>query len=202
MSEPGGQERRKSGRDAHCNYRGGNRWQCGRSRLAVLADADETERAILGSIGYVTNRIYLHRDVRLMPRRRQAWASWNLLKWPRSRAAGNDVAVTYWMNILQGIDNDKPLFVSLNPPLEPDPQLTFGTYSADHPQFTAFAAQKQLGETQGRRHSWFCGAWTGYGFHEDGLRSGGHGCGVKSASRQECAKAITSRGKLSYFDRL
>jgi uncharacterized protein len=55
-----------------------------------LADADETERAILGSIGYVTNRIYLHRDVRLMPRRRQAWASWNFLKWPRSRAAGND----------------------------------------------------------------------------------------------------------------
>lgn len=69
--------------------------------LAMLADADETERAVLGSIGYATNRIYLHRDVRLMPRRRQARASWNFLKWPRSHAAGNDVAVTYRMNILQ-----------------------------------------------------------------------------------------------------
>jgi uncharacterized protein len=78
----------------------------------------------------------------------------------------------------------RPLFVSLNPPFESDPQLTFGIYSADHPQYTAaaFAAQKQLGEIQRRRHSWFCGAWTGYGFHEDGLRSGGHGGGVESAN--------------------
>ncbi len=78
------------------------------------------------------------------------------------------------MNELQDIDQDKPLFVSLNPPFEPSPELTFGKYMCEHPQYNtaAFAAQKKLGDIQGRRHTWFCGAWTGYGFHEDGLRSG------------------------------
>jgi len=142
--------------------------------LAMLDDADDGERSILGAIGYSPNTVYLHRDTRLMPKRRRAWASWNFLRWQREASACNDVSVTYWMNPLQGIDDDKPLFVSLNPPLEPDPQLTFGKYMVEHPQYNAaaFAAQKRLGEIQGRRHTWFCGAWTGYGFHEDGLRSG------------------------------
>ncbi len=115
-----------------------------------------------------------HGDIRLMPKRRRAWASWNFLRWEREGTAVNDVAVTYWMNQLQGIDYDKPLFVSLNPPFEPAPELTFGKYKCDHPHYNArtFAAQKRLGEIQGRRHTWFSGAWTGYGFHEDGLRSG------------------------------
>ena len=142
--------------------------------LALLSDADPREREILGAIGYSPNRVYLHRDTRLMPKRRRAWASWNFLRWEREANAVNDVAVTYWMNRLQGIDPDKPLFVSLNPPFEPAPELTFGQYLCEHPQYTtaAFAAQKRLGEIQGQRHTWFCGAWTGYGFHEDGLRSG------------------------------
>ena len=142
--------------------------------LAMLSDADSRERSILGAIGYAPNTVYLHRDTRLMPKRRRAWASWNFLRWQRQGTAVNDVAVTYWMNRLQGIDANKPLFVSLNPPFEPDPALTFGKYVCDHPQYNAaaFAAQKRLGEIQGRRHTWFCGAWTGYGFHEDGLRSG------------------------------
>jgi predicted NAD/FAD-binding protein len=141
--------------------------------LAMLSDADARERAILGAIGYAPNTVYLHRDTRLMPKRRRAWASWNFLRWQREGTTDNDVAVTYWMNNLQGIDNAKPLFVSLNPPFEPDPDLTFGRYICEHPQYNAaaFAAQKRLGEIQGRRHTWFCGAWTGYGFHEDGLRS-------------------------------
>ena len=142
--------------------------------LSMLSDADTAERDILGAIGYAPNTVYLHRDVRLMPKRRRAWASWNFLRWQREGAPINDVAVTYWMNRLQGIDEDKPLFVSLNPPFAPDPDLTFGKYMCEHPQYNAaaFAAQKRLGEIQGRRHTWFCGAWTGYGFHEDGLRSG------------------------------
>jgi predicted NAD/FAD-binding protein len=142
--------------------------------LAMLSDADDRERAVLGAIGYSPNTVYLHCDPRLMPKRRHAWASWNFLHWQRERTAVNDVAVTYWMNRLQGIDNDKPLFVSLNPPFEPDPALTFGKYMCEHPQYNAaaFAAQKHLSDIQGRRHTWFCGAWTGYGFHEDGLRSG------------------------------
>jgi predicted NAD/FAD-binding protein len=142
--------------------------------LAMLSDADTSERAVLGAIGYAPNTVYLRRDIRLMPKRRRAWASWNFLRWEREGTAVNDVAVTYWMNQLQGIEHDKPLFVSLNPPFEPASELTFGKYKCDHPHYnaTAFAAQKRLGEIQGRRHTWFCGAWTGYGFHEDGLRSG------------------------------
>ncbi len=142
--------------------------------LSMLADASQAEQDILGAIRYAPNVAYLHRDPRLMPKRKYAWASWNLLQWTRKDTAVNDVAVTYWMNPLQGIDADKPLFVSLNPPFEPDPALTFGRYLCDHPQYdkAAFAAQKRLVEIQGQRHTWFCGAWTGYGFHEDGLRSG------------------------------
>jgi hypothetical protein len=142
--------------------------------LALLSDADARESAILGAIGYAPNTAYLHRDCRLMPKRRDAWASWNFLQWQRERPADNEVAVTYWMNRLQGIDDGKPLFVSLNPPFEPAQHLTFGKYAFAHPRYNAaaFAAQKRLSEIQGRRRAWFCGAWTGYGFHEDGLRSG------------------------------
>jgi uncharacterized protein len=142
--------------------------------LAMLSDADDVERSILGAISYAPNTVFLHRDARLMPKRKKVWASWNFLRWQRDGKAENDIAVTYWMNELQGIDKDKPLFVSLNPPFEPDPKLTFGRYICEHPQYNAraFAAQKLLGQIQGRRRAWFCGAWTGYGFHEDGLRSG------------------------------
>ena len=142
--------------------------------LTMLSDASDRERVVLGDIRYAPNVVYLHRDIRLMPKRRRAWASWNFLRGQREGTTVNDVAVTYWMNRLQGIDDDTPLFVSLNPPFEPNPALTFGKYICDHPQYNAaaFAAQKRLGEIQGKRHTWFCGAWTGYGFHEDGLRSG------------------------------
>ena len=142
--------------------------------LDMLEDADAGERSVLGDIRYAPNTVYLHRDPRLMPKRKHAWASWNFLRWKREDTALNDVAVTYWMNRLQGLDADKPLFVSLNPPFAPDPALTFGRYLCEHPQFDAkaFAAQARLPDIQGRRHTWFCGAWTGYGFHEDGLRSG------------------------------
>jgi hypothetical protein len=142
--------------------------------LAMLSDPSSQERAVLGDIRYAPNTVYLHRDVRLMPKRRRAWASWNFLRWQRGEKPPNDVAVTYWMNRLQGIDDDKPLFVSLNPPFAPEPAMTFGRYTMDHPQFdaAAFAAQKRLAAIQGQRGTWFCGAWTGYGFHEDGLQSG------------------------------
>jgi predicted NAD/FAD-binding protein len=142
--------------------------------LAMLSDPSDAETAVLGDIRYAPNTVYLHRDPALMPKRRNAWASWNFLRWQRAGTPVNDVAVTYWMNRLQGIGDDKPLFVSLNPPVPPAAHLTFGRYMCEHPQYdaAAFAAQKRLGEIQGKRHTWFCGAWTGYGFHEDGLRSG------------------------------
>ena len=142
--------------------------------LAMLRDPTDDERAVLGAIRYRANAVYLHRDTRLMPRRRRAWGAWNFLRANGRGEANGDVAVTYWMNALQQIDPDKPLFVSLNPPFEPDPALTFARFSCDHPQFdaAAFAAQARLDDIQGTDRTWFCGAWTGYGFHEDGLRSG------------------------------
>ena len=139
--------------------------------LALLADATARERALLGRFAYSSNTVWLHSDAGLMPRRREVWSSWNYV----AEGSGRDgkPSVTYWMNRLQNIDYSKPLFVSLNPPFEPDEALTFGKYICEHPQYNAlaFAAQKRLGEIQGRRHTWFCGAWTGYGFHEDGLAS-------------------------------
>jgi uncharacterized protein len=123
----------------------------------------------LSSVRYSPNRVALHRDPRLMPRRTGAWASWNYM-----RAANGKVGVSYWMNLLQAIDRRKPLFVTLNPHIEPDPKLTFQTWQYAHPQFdrAALAAQAQIDAIQGQNRTWFAGAWLGYGFHEDGLRSG------------------------------
>ncbi len=138
--------------------------------LAMLADADAEERQILGAVHYGGNTAYLHRDESLMPRRRKAWGAWNYL----SGAGAERVSVTYWMNALQKIDPACPLFVSLNPPHRPDPSLTFAQFSYAHPQFdrAALAAQRILHRIQGRGGIWHAGAWTGYGFHEDGLASG------------------------------
>lgn len=140
--------------------------------LALLSDASAIERSILSAVPYRPNRVVLHRDPRLMPRRKGVWAAWNYLR--TSDDADREVCVTYWMNRLQGIDSALPLFVSLNPTIEPREELTFGEWSYAHPQFDAAAltAQARLGEIQGMRNTWFAGAWTGYGFHEDGLRSG------------------------------
>jgi uncharacterized protein len=139
---------------------------------AILQDADADEAEVLASVEYRPNAVYLHRDPALMPRRREAWAAWNFLR--DSDDSRGDVCVSYSMNHLQGIDAACPLFVTLNPPRPPRPELVFGTYSYAHPQFTqrAFAGQKLLSRINGRNRVWLAGAWTGYGFHEDGLRSG------------------------------
>ncbi len=141
--------------------------------LRILADATPIERGILGAIAYRPNRVVLHRDASLMPKRKAAWAAWNYLR--TSKPEGEpEVAVSYWMNRLQGIDESMPLFITLNPPREPNVGTVFGEWSYDHPQFdkAALDAQKTLAEIQGLGNLWFAGAWTGYGFHEDGLRSG------------------------------
>jgi predicted NAD/FAD-binding protein len=121
---------------------------------------------------YTPNTVYLHRDPSLMPKRKSVWSSWNYLA--RNTDSGTGVSVTYWMNALQTIDKHHPLFVTLNPPHPPAQHLTFGTFAYDHPQLdaTALVAQKRLHLIQGQRHTWYCGAYTGYGFHEDGLTSG------------------------------
>lgn len=139
--------------------------------LAMLDNPSTDEREILGSVGYKPNAIYLHRDTALMPKRRRAWASWNVIEGTDKSA---DLCVSYWMNSLQSLDPTRDVFVTLNPPEPPKPELTFGVYSYDHPQFdrAAIDAQQRIDKIQGRSHSWYCGAWTRYGFHEDGLASG------------------------------
>ncbi|WP_340161309.1 FAD-dependent oxidoreductase [uncultured Hoeflea sp.] len=141
--------------------------------LRMLDRPTEQEKSILGAIPYSPNRVVLHRDERLMPTRKKVWASWNYLRSSDQKDDAN-VAVSYWMNRLQGIDPAKPLFVTLNPDREPDPKLVFGEYSYDHPQFgtDAMDVQAQLRQIQGDNNTYFAGAWTGYGFHEDGLTSG------------------------------
>ena len=143
--------------------------------LDILGDnATADERRILGAVGYRDNDVYLHRDAALMPKRRSVWSSWNYLGSSAPEKQEQDVTVSYWMNKLQNIDHAYPLFVSLNPSVAPRPELTFGRYTYAHPQFNsaAIAAQLELPALQGQNRTWFCGAWAGYGFHEDGARSG------------------------------
>lgn len=138
--------------------------------LALLADATEAERAVLGAIPYQRNSMVLHTDPRLLPRRRKAWAAWNAHV-PATR--GDDCTVSYCMNILQGLPARKPIVVTLNRDADVDPAHVLRTAAYHHPVFTeaAVAAQSRKAEIQGRRRTWFAGAYWGWGFHEDGMRS-------------------------------
>lgn len=141
--------------------------------LKILKDASKAEHDILAAVQYVKNDVWLHRDPALMPKRKKAWAAWNYLG-NKNVMNDRDVSVTYWMNKLQNIDEEYPLFVTLNPIHKPSEELTFNRYDYSHPLFdtAAINAQNNLHEIQGKNHVWFCGAWTGFGFHEDGLKSG------------------------------
>jgi uncharacterized protein len=138
--------------------------------LAILKDADEDERALLGAVRYSPNTAVLHRDASAMPVRKAAWASWNVSKGDPNAP----IELTYWMNRLQHIPRDKPLFVTLNPAGTIDPAKVFATIEYEHPIFdaAAAAAQRLFPKIQGVNRAWFAGAWQGYGFHEDGLRAG------------------------------
>jgi predicted NAD/FAD-binding protein len=139
--------------------------------LALLGDPTERENLVLGAFNYTRNRAVLHSDTRLMPRRRSVWASWNYLG---GHANADELHVTYWMNRLQGLTGMPPLFVTLNPAMEPDPATVLHEEVYDHPVFDteAMQAQDALWSLQGRYRTWFCGAYFGAGFHEDGLQSG------------------------------
>jgi len=135
----------------------------------ILGPEFEEQRFLLGSARYRPNAIYLHRDRALMPKRRAAWASWNVLK-----GSGEDITLTYWMNRLQNLPGTHPLFVTLNPEVAPAPETVFYKTEFDHPQFDgpAAAAVRSIKRMQGESGIWFAGAWMGHGFHEDGLKSG------------------------------
>ncbi|MEM1286740.1 MAG: FAD-dependent oxidoreductase [Pseudomonadota bacterium] len=142
--------------------------------LAMLSDATQAEASVLSAIPYLPNEVYLHRDPNLMPKRRDMWSAWNYMSAARQAEGRSGVSVSYWMNKLQNISKRTPVFISLNPFKEPAPEKTFLKTTYDHPQYSAeaLAAQKRLPDVNGSNRIWFAGAWTGYGFHEDGLRSG------------------------------
>jgi uncharacterized protein len=140
--------------------------------LTLLADPSPEERMILGNIRYTPNRVIVHDDPSLMPQRRACWAAWNY----RGRTGGRAEAltVTYWMNRLQSLPAEQPLFVTLNPEDDIPARHMFDETVLHHPVFdlAAMQAQQALAALQGQRNTWYCGAYTRYGFHEDGLASG------------------------------
>jgi predicted NAD/FAD-binding protein len=157
--------------------------------LRLLSDADADEQRILGSVRYQPNRVVLHTDATFMPRARDAWASWNYAS-GEDRVGTRPVSVSYWLNSLQPLPFKTPVIETLNPFREPDPARVLARFEYSHPMFDgpAIRAQAQLPGIQGRRRTWFCGAWTAYGFHEDGLRSGlavANGLGVPAPWQSE-----------------
>ncbi len=141
--------------------------------LQLLHAPSVMEQQLLGAFSYQRNRAVLHSDPGLMPRSKAAWASWNYLAEQR-HGGQREVSVTYWMNRLQHLPSALPLYVTLNPLHEPAPGTVHRSFLYDHPTFSlaALTAQNKLWNLQGRQNTWFCGAYFGYGFHEDGLQSG------------------------------
>jgi predicted NAD/FAD-binding protein len=142
--------------------------------ISLLGDATAAERATLGAIRYQPNRAVLHTYTRVLPQSRRAWAAWN---YERSADAGQDsarVCLHYLLNMLQPLPFAQSVVVSLNPVSEIDPAHVHGSFDYAHPVFdlAAIRAQQDVPSLQGHQHTYFCGAWTGYGFHEDGLKSG------------------------------
>lgn len=141
--------------------------------LAILgSEATPEERRILGAVQYQANVAYLHTDTALLPRRQKVWSAWNYLA-GRGAPDERPVSVSYLINRLQPLPFQTPVVVSLNPFTEPAADKTFRRIEYAHPVFDhgAIDAQAALPAIQGRERCWFAGAWTGYGFHEDGLKS-------------------------------
>ena len=145
--------------------------------LPLLGNPSERERAVLSAFQTTSNRAVLHHDTRLMPRRRVAWSAWNVLMGDGATqgdvGADQPVCVTYWMNRLQNLPTQQPVLVTLNPIQDPDPATVRGIWHYQHPLMdrAAIAAQAQLPSLEGIDRLWFGGAWSRYGFHEDGLQS-------------------------------
>lgn len=153
--------------------------------LALLEHPDPRERAILGALPYQENEVVLHTDARLLPRQRKAWAAWNAYV-PGDPAA--PCTVSYCMSLLQGLETNEPFVVTLNRTDAIDPSRVLQRMRYAHPVYTdaSVAARARLHEIQGLRRTWFAGAYWGWGFHEDGIRSG-----------EEAAAAIEARATRS-----
>lgn len=140
--------------------------------LAMLSDPDTTEQRLLSSLPYQRNQVFLHLDTNLMPVRRSVWSSWNYMT--TGHQQDQQMAVSYWMNKLQPLATETPVIVSLNPLTAPRQDKIISSHFYDHPVFNqqGLQAQQQLWQLQGNRNTWYCGAYFGYGFHEDGIQAG------------------------------
>jgi predicted NAD/FAD-binding protein len=142
--------------------------------LSLLREASGEERSLLGAIRYQDNRAVLHTDASVLPANPKTWAAWNYERAASSERESSRVCLHYLLNRLQRIPFEQPVVVSLNPLQAIDPATIVGEYDYAHPVFDlgAIEAQKRLPLLQGQQHTWYAGAWAGYGFHEDGLKSG------------------------------
>ena len=140
--------------------------------LALLADATEAERGLLAAVRYQSNRAILHTDASFLPRRQAAWAAWNYTSGRTAEGEGG-VCVSYLINRLQPLPFRRPVIVTLNPLREPAPESVVAEFDYAHPMFdqAAIDAQARAARLQGLNRTWFAGAWLGYGFHEDGVKS-------------------------------
>lgn len=167
--------------------------------LRILgAAATPAERAVLGAVKYQANRALLHTDPALLPRREKVWSAWNYLA-GQGDADSRPVSVSYLINQLQPLPFKTPVTVSLNPFREPAPEKLLASFDYDHPVFdqAAIDAQAHLPMLQGRQRTWFAGAWTGYGFHEDGLKSGVEVAAMLGAVAPWRARALDFAGLAS-----
>lgn len=139
--------------------------------LAMLADASVLEKSALGAVRYQPNEAVLHCDERMMPKRRKVWASWVYCE--AARKTSDRIDLSYWMNSLQPIPKDDPLFVTLNSTRPIREELIYDTKTFHHPVYdlAALGAQQTIAANNGTNRTWFCGAWMKNGFHEDGLSS-------------------------------
>ena len=142
--------------------------------LALLAQPSTLEAQVLGAIRYQANRAVLHTDTTVLPQRPAAWAAWNYERAGNAQQESSRVCLHYLLNQLQPLPFEQPIIESLNPARPIAEHKILAEFDYDHPVFdlAAIAAQTRVPELQGEQHTWYCGAWTGYGFHEDGLKSG------------------------------
>jgi predicted NAD/FAD-binding protein len=142
--------------------------------LALLRQPSELEIRTLGAIRYQPNRAVLHTDASVLPAQRRAWAAWNYERAPTSAKESSRVCLHYLINKLQPIPFEQPVLVSLNPVQPIAQEHVLGDFTYAHPVFdlAALKAQANMHRLQGQQHTYFCGAWMGYGFHEDGLKAG------------------------------
>ncbi|XLZ70901.1 FAD-dependent oxidoreductase [Massilia sp. SR12] len=157
------------------------------SSLAMLTDASAQEQAVLGGVRYQPNTAWLHTDRRLLPRQRKLWSAWNYLS-GASVDGARPVCVSYWLNQLQSLPFETPVLVTLNPQQPPEAASVLARFEYEHPIMdqATIDAQQQLHTIQGAGQVWHAGAWSGYGFHEDGLKSA-----LRVAQAFDCAPQWT-----------